>query len=105
MAAASPAESSTSDISNKTKIIKRIEKEMGVQLADILSDRLAPADLQSLLLEVYSRRARRHSPRVLLEDHLSNRFTRPSASHPTRLLDWDRMAFSKLPKVFLPIEL
>jgi hypothetical protein len=103
--AAAPAKGSTSDISNRTKILKRIEKDIGVQLADILSDRLAPADLQSLLLEVYARRARKRGPKVLLEDHLSNRFIRPSTSDPTRLLDWDRIAFSKLPKVFLPIEL
>jgi hypothetical protein len=103
--AASPDESSTSDLSNRSKIIKRIEKETGVPLADILSDRLAPPDLQSLLLEVYARRARRRGPKILLEDHVSNRFTRPSASNPTRLLEWDRTAFSKLPKVFLPIEL
>jgi hypothetical protein len=104
--AASPAASSTSDLSNRSRIMERIERDAGVpHLADILSDRLAPTDLQSLLLEVYARRARRRDPKVLLEDHVSNRFTRPSAQDPTRLLEWDRVAFSKLPKLFRPVEL
>lgn len=103
---ASPSASSTSDLSNRSRIIERIERDAGVpHLADILSDRIAPTDLQSLLLEVYARRARRRDPKVLLEDHVSNRFTRPSAQDPTRLLEWDRVAFSKLPKVFRPVEL
>src|SRR5207245_4698131 len=42
---------------------------------------------------------------LLPEDHGSNRFTRPSVSSPRRLLEWDRIAFSRLPKVFQPIEL
>jgi hypothetical protein len=89
--AASPAASSTSDLSNRSRIIERIERDAGVpHLADILSDGLAPTDLQSLLLEVYARRARRRDPKALLEDHVSNRFTRPSAQDPTRLLEWDR---------------
>jgi len=58
-----------------------------------------------LLLEVYARRAKRADPKALLDDHLSNRFTQPSASTPGRLLEWDRVAFSKLPKVFQPVEL
>src|SRR6266849_237998 len=96
---ASPAASSTSGSSNRTRIISRIERDTGVpHLADILSDRLAPTDLQSLLLEVYARRAKKRDPRVLLEDHVSNRFTQPSRSNPTGLLEWDRVAFSKLPK-------
>jgi hypothetical protein len=58
-----------------------------------------------LLLEVYARRAKNGEPKALLEDHVSNRFTRPSASSPQRLLEWDRIAFSRLPKVFQSIEL
>jgi len=58
-----------------------------------------------LLLEVYARRAKRRDPKALLDDHLSNRFTQPSASTQGRLLEWDRVAFSKLPKVFQPVEL
>ncbi|OLD12885.1 MAG: hypothetical protein AUI50_08190 [Crenarchaeota archaeon 13_1_40CM_2_52_14] len=94
------------DIAPKTQIIDRIEREAGVpDLANILTNRLAPTDLQSLLLEVYGQRAKRREPRALLEDQVSNRFIRPSTTSPARLLDWDRVAFSRLPKVFQPIEL
>ena len=104
--AASPAGSSTPDVSTRSRIIERIERDSGVpRLADILSDRIGPTDLQSLLLEVYARRAKKRNPRVLLDDHVSNRFTRPSASDPTRLLEWDQVAFSKLPKLFRRVEL
>jgi len=104
--AASPAGSTTPEISTRGGIIARIERDSGVpHLADILSDRIAPTDLQSLLLEVYARRAKKRNPRVLLDDHVSNRFTRPSASNPTRSLEWDQIAFSKLPKLFRHFEL
>src|SRR5260370_3254594 len=104
--AASPAGSTTPEHSTRSGIIERIERDSGVpHLADILSDRIGPTDLQSLLLEVYARRAKKRDPRVLLDDHVSNRFTLPSASNPTRLLEWDQISFSKLPKLFRRVEL
>ena len=104
--ASSPPGPSTSDLANRSRIINRIERDAGVpRLADVLSDRLAPTDLQSLLLEVYGRRAKKRDPKALLDDHVSNRFTRPSASNPTRLLEWDRVVFSTLPRVFQAVEL
>ena len=79
---------STSDLATRSRIINRIEKDAGVpRLVDILSDRLAPTDLQSLLLEVYARRTRKRDPKALLDDHIANRFTRPSASDPARFLE------------------
>src|SRR3989441_11614982 len=104
--ASSPAWPSTSDLASRSRIINRIERDAEVpHLADILSDRLAPTDLQSLLLEVSARRAKRRDPKALLDDHVSNRFTQPSVSNPRCLLEWDRVAFSKLPKVFRLVEL
>src|SRR6266568_4431693 len=68
----SPAKASSSDLSNRSRIINRIERDTGFpHLADILSDRIA----------------------------------QPSASNPGHLLEWDKVAFSKLPKVFRPVEL
>src|SRR5438445_5008922 len=102
----SPAGPSSPELARRSLIIERIEREARVpDLADILTNRLAPTDLQSLLLEVYGRRAKKREPKLLVEDHVSNRFTRPSVSSPRRLLEWDRIAFSRLPKVFQPIEL
>ena len=96
----------TSDLANRSRIINRVERDAGVpHLAEILSDRLAPTDLQSLLLEVFARRAKKRDPKALLDDHVSNRFTRPSASDPARLLEWDRVAFSTLPRLFQAVEL
>src|SRR5712664_984894 len=102
----SPDGPSTPELARRSPIIERIEREAGVpDLANILTDRLAPTDLQSLLLEVYRRRAKKREPKVLLEDFVSNRFTRPSSASPSRLLEWDRIVFSLLPRVFQPMEL
>src|SRR6266852_751353 len=97
---------SSPGLARRSQIIERIERDARFPyLANICTNRLAPTDLQSLLLEIYSRRAKKREPKALLEDHVSNRFTRPSATSPRRLLEWDRIAFSLLPKVFQPIEL
>src|SRR5712691_2947487 len=102
----SPAGSSSPDIARRSRIIERIERDAGVpNLTDVLVDRLAPTDLQSLLLEVYGRRAKKRDPKELIKDYISNRFARPSTANPTRLLEWDRIAFSRLPIVFQPVEL
>ena len=102
----SPADSSSPDIAGRSRIIERIERDAGVpNLTDVLVDRLAPTDLQSLLLEVYGRRAKKRDPKELIKDHISNRFARPSTASPTRLLEWDHTAFSGLPKVFQSVEL
>src|SRR5207253_862455 len=104
--ASSPAWPSTSDLASRSRIINRIERDAEVpHLAYILSDRLAPTDLQSLLVEVYARRAKKRDPKALLDDHVSNRFTRPSASDPARFLEWDHVALSTLPRVFQAVEL
>src|SRR3989441_12810417 len=102
----SPAGPSSPELARRSLIIERIEREPRVSdLANNLTNRLAPTDLQSLLLEVYGRRAKKRDPKELIKAHISNRFTRPSTASPTRLLEWDRIAFSRLPKVFQPIEL
>ena len=104
--AISPDGPSSPDLARRSQIIERIEKDARApDLAKILTSRLAPTDLQSLLLEIYGRRARKREPKALLGDQISNRFTRPSALSPRRLLEWDRVAFSLLPKAFRPIEL
>src|SRR2546428_12449378 len=102
----SPAGSSFSDVAGRSRIIERIERDAGVpNLTEVLVDRLPPTDLQSLLLEVHGRRAKKRDPKELIKAHISTRFTRPSTASPTRLLEWDRIAFSRLPKVFQPVEL
>jgi len=88
------------------EIIARIEREVGVPgLASLLAGRLGASDLQSLLLEVYRLRARRRWPSEVLSDYEADRFVRPSKSSPLRLFEWDRVALSRLPSEFEPIEL
>jgi hypothetical protein len=86
--------------------LDRIAREAGVDdLAGILAERLAPTDLQSLLLEVYRRRAKATSPSRALERYETDRFVRPSAVDPDRVAALDRLAFSLLPEGFERMEL
>jgi hypothetical protein len=88
------------------KLINRILRETNApNLVDILADQLTPTDLQSLLLEVYRRRAAKIRPATLLAQHEQNRFVRPANVDPQVLLDFDRMAFSHAGPPFTPIEL
>lgn len=50
----------------ENKIIQRILEQVEIpQLLEVLSKRLNPSDLQSLLLEVYQQRAKKISPAFL----------------------------------------
>ncbi len=87
-------------------IVERIEREAGVPgLATILSERLSPTDLQSLLLEVHRRRSVRRQPGEVLASYLADRFVRPSTVSPIRLAAWEACAFAHLPPEFEPIAL
>jgi len=89
-----------------SKIIRRIEKEVGVpHLGEILVERIKPSDLQSLLLKVYQERVRRRSLHAIFSDYISSNFNFPSPCDPALLLEWDRITFYHLPKGFNAIEL
>ncbi len=89
-----------------SKIIERIERDLGVAgLADMLAERISPADLQSLLLEVYRQQAAQRTPARVLADHETNRFTRPSGLSPQTLLTWEKTAFSALAPDFEALNL
>jgi hypothetical protein len=88
------------------EIVERILRDSGNdELLEILAERLAPTDLQSLLMEVYRRRAGRQTAATLLEQYQRNRFVRPSPVPPRVLLEFDRLAFSLAAPAFEPIEL
>jgi hypothetical protein len=88
------------------RLIARLERESGVpHLLDVLTERLAPTDVQSLLLEVYARLAKKSSPGHLLEQYEANRFVAPSASDARRLVEFDRLALTLLPDGYIPLEL
>ncbi len=87
-------------------IIARIQREAGIpELINILTERLDPTDMQSLLLEVYRRRAARINPSHLLDRYEHDKFTRPSSLAPSLMMDVDRLAWSLLPDLYEAIEL
>ena len=88
------------------KILERILNAVdSPDLLDILTNRLSLSDLQSLLLEVYRRRAANLTPSDLLEQYERNRFATPSQVSPQRLLEFDSLAYSLLPRGFEVLEL
>jgi hypothetical protein len=89
-----------------SEILRRIERALGVpDLADRLAGDIQQADLHSLLIEVFRRRAAARTPADLLADHASNRFARPSAADPRALLRFDLAAYEALPPGFESLEL
>jgi hypothetical protein len=87
-------------------LIERIIRESAVpDLLDVLAARLTPTDLQSILLEVYRRRADNVTPARLLEQYASNRFVAPSPLDPRRVVEFERRAWALLPPAYAPIEL
>ncbi|HEU5100239.1 MAG TPA: hypothetical protein VFU22_14525 [Roseiflexaceae bacterium] len=87
-------------------LLDRILREsQGANLLDLLAEQLPPTDLQSLLLEVYRRRAAQQTPAALLGSYERSRFARPSPLNPMALLDVDRLAFSLAAPQFEPLEL
>jgi hypothetical protein len=88
------------------KIIERISREAGIDdLVETLAVQLSPTDLQSLLIEVYRRRAEALSPRDLLDRYQRNRFVQPAQAGPIAQLDFDRLAYALLPPDFEAVEL
>ena len=87
-------------------IIERIQHEAGIpDLLEVLVERIAPTDLQSLFLEVYRRRAAKIPPRHLLERYARDRFVRPSDLAPSLLTEFDRLAWALLPGDYTAVEL
>ena len=87
-------------------ILRRIERELGVaDAAERLATRIQQADLHSLLLHVFERRARERTPADVLADYATNRFARPSLADPVALARFDQAAFAALPASFQALEL
>jgi len=87
-------------------ILGRIELETGVPgLLGILAEKLAPADLHSLLLEVFRLRARRRDAGKLVGEYSANRLVQPSPIDARTILRWDRILIALLPQGFLVLEL
>jgi hypothetical protein len=88
------------------RIIVRILRESGVaNLLELLGHDLAPTDMQSLLLEVFRRRAARQTPSRVLEQYEQNRFARPSLVDARALLELDLLALASAVPPFEALEL
>jgi hypothetical protein len=83
---------------------ERIVREAGDDVVAALADRLAPTDLQSLLLEVYRQRAERIGPAGVLAQYGGSRFVRPSPVDPRRMIELEALAFELTPS-FAAVEL
>jgi hypothetical protein len=89
-----------------SRLLDRILRESGVaDLLEVLSTRLEPTDLQSLLLAVYARRAADQTPSDLLRQFERSRFTRPSSVDPRALAEVDRLAYALASPPIQPLEL
>jgi len=80
------------------KLLDRLRRQIsGHDILKGLAEILNPTDLQSLLLEVYNRRAADLSLSEVARQYESNRFVQPSDVDPLDLLYLDQIAFSLVP--------
>jgi hypothetical protein len=87
-------------------IIERIVRESGVpELFEVLTERLAPTDLQSLLLAVQRARSARLTPADVLRAYERNRLLHPASIEPARRAAIEQLAFSLLPDGYELVEL
>ena len=87
-------------------LLGRIVRQSGVpDLVEVLAERLAPTDLQSLMMEVYRRRSAVVSPPELLERFSTDRFSRPASTAPAAVAAFEQLAWSLLPEGYEAVEL
>ena len=90
----------------KEKIIKKIALKIGIShIADLLTH-LSGSELNSLLLEVFSKRGKHTSPALLLQQYQVNRFVHPADTDMIGLLTTELKVLQLLrERHFQPIEL
>jgi hypothetical protein len=90
----------------QNRIVQRILKEVNIpELMEVLIERISMTDLQSLMLEVYKRLASKLSPAAVLRQYRENRFVQLANISPQEIIEFDRLAYSLLPKEFEAVEL
>jgi hypothetical protein len=79
---------------SEDKIVARVARELAQgELIDGLSQRLAPSDLQSLMLHVYRQRSSRRTPAELLAQYERSLLFRPTAADARAIVELERIAF------------
>jgi hypothetical protein len=89
-----------------SEFLERLVRDVGGKsILEGLTERLAPSDLQSLMLEVYARVAAKGTPKRLLDQYEKDRFVRPSVVDPRVLNELDRIAYETLSTEYRVLEL
>jgi hypothetical protein len=88
------------------KFLARIVEEAGVaDLLEILAERLPGSDFNSLLLEVFNRRAAAVEPAGILQNYGRNPLVRPGTIDPRVLHKMESISFDLIPSGFEPVDL
>ena len=82
-----------------------LESSQGRATLEYLTETLSSTDLQSLLLEVFRRRAARVDAKTLMRQFRENRFVHPSHVAPATMRSLDHLAYRLLPEDFEAVEL
>jgi hypothetical protein len=81
--------------------LQRVLRQVGTpELVDLLADGMTGADLTTLLLEVFRRRAEQLSPAQVMRRYCSNRFVAPASISFTALRRTEDALLSELPDGF-----
>jgi hypothetical protein len=91
----------------RPEIIRGIETKTGIpQLARLLTERLSGSELNSLLMEVFNKRAANTPPELLLQQYQANRFVQPAGTDMIELLSLELKTLRFLRGLsFHPLEL
>jgi hypothetical protein len=88
------------------EILEKIQQRTGVDLVSILAEELSGSELNSLLLEVFDKKAGQLKPSQLLQQYSSNRFVQPAAVNVLQLRARELSTLQLLEqKGFSPLEL
>ncbi|MCF6401293.1 hypothetical protein L3C95_00300 [Chitinophaga filiformis] len=88
------------------EILAKIRDRTGVDLVSILSEELSGSELNSLLLEVFDRKAGQLTPSKLLQQYRLNRFVQPAAVDVLQLRTKELNTLQHLQQCgFVPLEL
>lgn len=90
---------------NIDAIVKRILTKEISDISDLLSGKIEPTDLQSFLLRVYENLVARIDIRNISRQRESNRFVQPCGISQREIIDFDKLIYESVPKIFNPVEL
>ena len=90
---------------NTDVIVKRILTKEISDISDLLNGKIEPTDLQSFLLSVYENLVTRIDIRNISRQRERNRFVQPCGISQREIIDFDKLIYGIVPKIFNSIEL